>query len=143
MSVERLRENRCWVCGPDHPEGLHVAWHLGRPVTGELVIPARYQGFTGVAHGGTIAAILDDAMWHAVWHETAQDAATVELTVRYRQPVMVGVPIVVAASAEPSAHRVAVARASLALPDGRVLAEARGRFLPGGSVHRAARPPSS
>lgn len=139
MSSESSGENRCWVCGPDHPEGLHVEWQLGRPVTARVVVPARYQGFTGVAHGGTIAAILDDSMWHAVWHETKRDAATVELTVRYRQPVMVGDPIVIEAWAEPSAHRVVAARATLAHPGGRVLAEAHGRFLPGASVHRAAR----
>ena len=128
------------MCGPDHPEGLHVEWHLGRPVTAQLAVPARYQGFTGVAHGGTIAAILDDGMWHAVWHETERDAATVELTVRYRQPVMVGVPILVEGWAAPSAHRVVAARATLVRLDGQVLAEARGRFLPGASVHRAIRP---
>ncbi|MDA8198151.1 MAG: PaaI family thioesterase [Thermaerobacter sp.] len=142
MSGPGSGENCCWVCGPDHPEGLHVEWHLGHPVTAQLVVPARYQGFTGVAHGGTIAAILDDGMWHAVWQETEGDAATVELTVRYRHPVMVGVPLVVEGWAWRSAHRVVAARATLARVDGRVMADARARFLPGASVHRAIRPAS-
>lgn len=134
-------ENRCWVCGPDHPEGLHVQWHLGSPVTAELYVPGRYEGFTGVVHGGTIAAILDDGLWHAVWHATGMSAATVELTVRYRRPVLVGVPLRVQAWAGAAHHRVVEAHAALSGADGRVLAEARGRFMPGSAVHRPAAAP--
>ncbi len=136
MSAEGTRQNRCWVCGPDHPEGLRVTWEGVRPVNARLVVPARYQGFTGVAHGGTIAAILDDGMWHAVWHQFTLDAATVELTVRYRQPVLVGESVVIEAWAEAPVHHVVSARATLAEPGGRVLAEGRGRFMAGTSVHR-------
>ena len=54
----------CWVCGPDHPDGLGVAY---RPdgdggVTGEFACSPRFQGYPGLLHGGVTGALLDGAM---------------------------------------------------------------------------------
>ncbi|POB11022.1 MAG: PaaI family thioesterase [Sulfobacillus thermosulfidooxidans] len=46
-----------------------------------------WQGFEGVVHGGIIAGLLDDAMWHALYHEHDLVTMTAQLTVRYRRPV--------------------------------------------------------
>lgn len=133
--------NRCWVCGPDQPDGLHVEWQLGRPVTARLCVPARYEGFDGVAHGGTVAAIADDGMWYAVWQETGWETATVELSVRYRRPVPIDAPLIVTATAEPPRHRVVRATAQVCAEDGALLAEAQGRFMPGAAIHSTRRSP--
>lgn len=46
----------------------------------------RFQGAVGVAHGGAIAAALDDLFWFVlVW--ILVPAVTRDLTVRYRRPV--------------------------------------------------------
>lgn len=118
-----------------------MQWRAGSPVTAQLAVPTRYEGFTGVVHGGTIAAILDDGMWHAVWHATHLNAATAELSVRYRHPVLTEVPLAVQAWADAAHHRLVEAHAALCDADGRVLAQAQARFMPGSSVHRPAAVP--
>jgi acyl-coenzyme A thioesterase PaaI-like protein len=133
------KNNRCWVCGPDHPEGLRVVWELGTPVTTRLTIPDRYQGFNGVAHGGTVAAVCDDGMWYAVLHTTGMETATVELSVRYHRPVPVGVPVAVSTWADPPRHGMVSARAEVMSDAGEVLASAHGRFMRGTSLHTARR----
>jgi acyl-coenzyme A thioesterase PaaI-like protein len=131
MSVREWSGNRCFVCGRDNPIGLHAAWDVGsEAVTGAVTLPETMQGFNGVAHGGVIAAVLDDAMWHAVYARTSLRLYTVELTTRYRRPVPLGTPIFVEAVCVEIRHR--GARAEARIRDGEggaVLAEAEARFL--------------
>jgi len=60
-----------------------------------FVMPACYEGFSGIAHGGAVAAVLDDAMWHAIWLQNSLSTVTSKLTVRYRQPTPIGRELVV------------------------------------------------
>jgi acyl-coenzyme A thioesterase PaaI-like protein len=53
------------------------------------VIPERYQGFAGIAHGGSLATILDECMVNTVWLRGVT-AVTARLEVRLRRPVGVG-----------------------------------------------------
>mgnify|MGYP002684960244 CR=1 FL=1 len=53
----------CFVCGRENPVGLHIQFyedHVAQQVVVPLVIPDAYQGYPGVAHGGVLAAILDE-----------------------------------------------------------------------------------
>lgn len=84
-----LRKNYCFGCGRDNPEGMRLRFHYDE-VTGKFVAHFRLgRRFTGPphhAHGGIIAAILDEAMSKPS-KPLGIMAPTTELTVNYRRPV--------------------------------------------------------
>ena len=101
-------------------------------VRATVTVPAHFQGFDGIAHGGTVAAILDDAMWWAVYRTRGCATMTTEMKVRYHNPVPVGEPLVTRAELVTHRGRLHRTRAFL-LPEGApedlYLAEAEGAYL--------------
>jgi acyl-coenzyme A thioesterase PaaI-like protein len=83
--------HRCFVCGKDNPDGLHLEFEPegASGVRTAFVIPERFQGFAGIAHGGILTAILDECMVNTVWLRGGT-AVTARLEVRLRRPVGVG-----------------------------------------------------
>jgi uncharacterized protein (TIGR00369 family) len=83
--------HHCFGCGPGHPSGLRVrCFRTPEGVASPVMIPPQYAGPPGAAHGGIIAAYLDEILAGAVLRATGKIAVTGELTVRYRRPVPVG-----------------------------------------------------
>src|SRR5579859_3317215 len=69
-ATERLPSHGpCFICGPDNPKGM--ALHFLEVAGGRVEARFRYelpqQGPPGHAHGGAIAAVLDEVMGAAVW----------------------------------------------------------------------------
>jgi acyl-coenzyme A thioesterase PaaI-like protein len=89
--MEFQDNHRCFVCRKDNPDGLHLEFEpegvSGARTT--CVIPERFQGFAGIAHGGILATILDECMVSTVWLH-GSTAVTARLEVRLRRPVGVG-----------------------------------------------------
>ena len=87
--MEVSDNRRCIVCGPENPIGLKVRPQYDRE-SGRAwlttTLPADFQGWAGVAHGGVIAALLDEVSAYAAMSESRQ-IVTAELTVRYLKPV--------------------------------------------------------
>lgn len=80
--------HHCFGCGPGHPTGLHVrCFKTSDGVASPVWIAKRYEGPPGGAHGGIVAAYLDEILGGAVYRATGRPAVTGELTVRYRRPV--------------------------------------------------------
>lgn len=123
-------DGHCLVCGPDNSSGLHL--HFDERPDGaraEGTVPAHLQGFSRTAHGGIVAAILDEAMYYATAAQGMAEVATAELTVRYRGPLHTDVPFVVEATCERRTRRFAKTKARI-LSEDRLVAEAEGLFLP-------------
>ena len=81
---------RCVVCSPEHPLGLAQEYILqpDGSVEATFVGSERFEGYSGLLHGGMTAALLDGAMTNRLFARGVQ-ALTAELTVRYRHPVAV------------------------------------------------------
>jgi acyl-coenzyme A thioesterase PaaI-like protein len=80
--------HHCFGCGPGHPAGLHVrCFRTDDGVASPVWIAREYEGPPGAAHGGIVAAYLDEIMAGAALRGTGKIAVTGELTVRYRRPV--------------------------------------------------------
>ncbi|MCL8208700.1 MAG: PaaI family thioesterase [Actinomycetia bacterium] len=126
-----LEDNPCIICGPDNPIGLRVRYvPEGDGVVARVAVREDFQGFRGVVHGGVLTALLDDAMWHAVFHRTGRSTVTVDLTTRFVKPAPVGTELTVTATAEAMRHRLAHAAATIReAATGAVLAQAEGRFM--------------
>ena len=97
----------------------------GREVRAEFVVPAHYQGYPGVVHGGIVAAILDEISGRAVMLGSSEWnlMATLRLTVRYRRPTPTDTPLVAVGRVEQAGGVGARVAGEIRLPDGTVTAE--------------------
>jgi acyl-coenzyme A thioesterase PaaI-like protein len=126
------RFHQCFGCGPDHPAGLHVrCFRTADGVMSPIIVPRQYNGPPGAAHGGIVAAYLDEILAGAVVRATGRTSVTGELTVRYVKPVPVETPLVGKGALVADHGRYVDVEARLEVLGAHgVLATARGRFFP-------------
>ena len=80
----------CFVCGPDNPAATGIVLHTDADrVVGEVRLDDRHQGVPGVAHGGAIAAIVDEVAG-SVMLIRGERFVTANLTIDFRAPVIIG-----------------------------------------------------
>ncbi len=119
--------HQCFVCGLKNPVGLKLAFYDNGldEVRCEYSIPAEYNGYPGVAHGGIVAAILDEVIGRvSMIGDRNHFMMTVKMEVKYRQPVPVETPLVIIGRLVKMRGRLAQAVGEVRLPDGAVAAEA-------------------
>jgi acyl-coenzyme A thioesterase PaaI-like protein len=121
----------CFVCGLQNPVGLQIAFYEDRDsdpkqVRAEIVIPDVYQGYPGVAHGGILAAILDEVAGRASIIDGGPDDLfmTLKMELRYRQPTPTETPLTGVGWITQQRGNRARAHGELRLPGGRVSVEA-------------------
>jgi len=86
----RSHDPMCMGCGPANPNSLGVSvWFEGQRVHGEVRLDERHSGAPGYAHGGAIAAIMDDLLGQ-VLIPLDRPAVTATLTVDFRGPALLG-----------------------------------------------------
>ncbi|OLC16526.1 MAG: thioesterase [Candidatus Rokubacteria bacterium 13_1_40CM_69_27] len=124
--------HNCFGCGPGHPTGLRVrCFKTDEGIASPILIPRQYEGPPGAAHGGIVAAYLDEVLGAAVVRATGRVAVTGELTVRYVEPVPTETPIVGHGSLVGDHGRYVDVQGRLQeFGTNRLLATARGRFFP-------------
>lgn len=126
------QESNCFVCGEGNEKGMHVHFSYVAEhcrVFAETTVDEAWQGFSGIVHGGILAALLDDAMWHALWYEIRVMTMTAEIHVRYHKPARIGLPLTVMGSATETRRRLARAEARIEQQNA-VVATAQAVFLP-------------
>lgn len=101
-SQERLEETAgrmhsdCRMCGTESDGGFHLRFCVqsdGSIVT-DWLPERKHGGYAEILHGGVIAALLDSAMTNALFARGVA-AVTARLSVRYRRPVRLGIPLAV------------------------------------------------
>ena len=95
-ATARREHAGCLMCGQEQAAGLQLRFVVqpDGAVEATYVPGLTRQGYRGILHGGTIAALLDAAMTNALFARGIT-ALTARLSVRYRQPVRLGVPLTV------------------------------------------------
>ena len=86
---------QCFGCGSENEHGIQIDVRVGEEpdsVTCEHTFDDRHRGAPGVAHGGAVAAAIDD-LFGFVLVRILTPAVTRELTVTYRLPVRLDVPV--------------------------------------------------
>ena len=130
----------CFACGVKNPMGLRLVFSPrdGGGVSAKFMPLKSHQGYKDIIHGGIITAMLDEAMVKAAIeaNTSAIEAdifpVTAEITVRFREPLMVGEAAVVEASVEKSGGRLIEAEARVTrLKDGKTIASSKGKLLKG------------
>jgi acyl-coenzyme A thioesterase PaaI-like protein len=88
----------CWGCG-DNPNGLHLPLPAevgGTEYEAFFAFDERHQGGPGIAHGGLVAAALDEAVsLLATWHSFP--AVTARIFVRFRHPIPINTELSIVA----------------------------------------------
>jgi uncharacterized protein (TIGR00369 family) len=115
------------VCGLESPIGLRLTFAddgIGE-VRCEYVIRPEYQGYPGIAHGGIVAAILDEVVGRvALIGDPNHFMMTVRMEITYRQPVPVDTKLTIVGRPVRMGGRRARAAGEVRLPDGSVAVEA-------------------
>ncbi len=114
----------CWGCSVG-TDGLGFDWRFeGDTLHAEHVVRERYQGAPGRAHGGIVAALLDEACGQ-VARPLVSPAVTSRLEVRYLAPVPVEELLRISAQVVETGERRVSVEASILDGDGLVLAHAQ------------------
>jgi uncharacterized protein (TIGR00369 family) len=86
----------CFACGLGNPSGLRLRFYDNDKdqVFAYFSIESTHSGYPGMAHGGIVAAILDEVGGRTVMiNNPNRFFVTAHMNVRYRHPVQVGVPL--------------------------------------------------
>ena len=127
---DRSEFQQNFVHGLRNRHGLQLQFELdGERIFTMWTPDERHAGFPGFAHGGLVAAVLDDAMgrWAALHRRFL---VTARLEVRYRDGASLGVPLRIEGWATRHQRRALHAEGRALLPDGSTVAEATGTYLP-------------
>lgn len=126
MIKKQPGSKNCFICGRENPISLKLDFYVIEPglVRTEFAIPAQYEGYPGVVHGGVLAAILDETGGRAHMDEPTHFMVTAQLNVRYRKPVPPNTPLEAVGVAGERKGRVSHAHAEIRTLDGDVLTEA-------------------
>jgi acyl-coenzyme A thioesterase PaaI-like protein len=124
--------HECFGCGPHHEIGLRVRCFRGNgEVLAPIIIPARFEGPPQTAHGGIVAAYLDEILAGAAVSHTGRIHVTGELTIRYVRPTPIERPLLGRGRAVKEAGRYVDVQGTLEDLDTReIVARATGRFFP-------------
>jgi acyl-coenzyme A thioesterase PaaI-like protein len=129
-SPARTGARHCFVCGPDNPIGLRLAFQVdGKTCRGEFTSSGVHVGFDGVTHGGILFSVLDDAMANWFFLQGAR-GYTARAEIRYRAPMPVGATALIECTLERRRGRLIQLRASATdKASGTLIAESEASFM--------------
>ena len=137
MSDVPFDDGNCFACGPENPIGMHLHFERapGEGVISRATLGAQFQGWRGIAHGGIVMMLLDEAMAHAC-RFAGDKAVTASADVRFRAPVPLGVPLAVRGRVRERRRNVLFLEATVARADAphEALATAAGTFVSQGPL---------
>jgi len=140
MSDVPFDDGNCFACGPENPVGMHVHFEPERDgdgVRAGVTLAPQYQGWRGIAHGGIVMALIDEAMAHAAGF-AGHRGVTASVNVRFRQPVPLAVPLEVRGRVIWQRRNVLGVEATVRDANGTVLVRGEGHVVSRGSLEAAA-----
>ena len=119
---------KCIVCAFGNEQGLHLEFETANDgsVTATFRCDETLEGYPGILHGGVISSILDGAMGNCMFAR-GQATVTVEMTTKFRHPVVTGQEAVVSARIRRDSHPLYLLEAEI-IQDGQVKATAKGKY---------------
>lgn len=95
----------------------------------QYIFKGHQQGPDKIAHGGAVAALIDEAMTAVVYKLGYGPAFTVNLNISYRAPIYVGEQVNILGKLLEIDGRKIYLRTQIHLPDGTLATEADGLFI--------------
>lgn len=122
----------CMVCGVDNVAGFGARFFEleGGELLGVFTPKDVHQGYPGRLHGGLASTLLDETIGRAISiSQPVVWGVTVELTVRYRQPVPLDGEVRAIGRIVKDSSRLFEGNGEIVLADGSVAVEAEGKYL--------------
>jgi acyl-coenzyme A thioesterase PaaI-like protein len=122
---------RSFVSGDPHGDRLRAQYYrrdADNAWVGKVWFGPGAEGPPDHAHGGSTAAVLDEAMGGSVWM-TGHLAVAAQITLRYRNMLPLGMVAIVEAKIDRVEGRKVHARGNIQGPDGQLFCEAEGIFI--------------
>ena len=97
-----------FASGPRHPTSLGMRFYYvpeSNQVEGEWTPTEQVQGWVGLAHGGALAALHDDAAAFAMVLLACRTGFTTKMDIRFLRPMRLGQPVLVTARAQELSER--------------------------------------
>ena len=138
MSDVPFDDGNCFACGPTNPIGMHLHFDRaeGEGVVATATLAPQFQGWRGIAHGGIVMALLDEAMAHAAGY-AGHRGVTASVNVRFRKPVPLDRPIEIRGRVTWQRRNVLGVEARVLDGKGAVLAHGEGSFVSWGALDMA------
>jgi acyl-coenzyme A thioesterase PaaI-like protein len=128
VAAGSYRAHMSLVGGLSHPAAPQLRMEVnGDAGRGEVVIGPVFQGGPGLVHGGVLALLIDHAM-ACVAAGPEGSVMTVSLTMKYRKPTPLGVPLTVSVRLDRIEGRKLHLSAEI-VADGQVTVAAEGVFV--------------
>ncbi len=129
-----IDDHYCFACGVRNPDGLGLRFEYPEPgrSRAEFTPARKYQGWSGILHGGIIATLLDEAMAHALGgaaRGAGESAVTAEMTIKFKKPVRTGEKTILEGRVTGAKGRLVECAAVLKNASGIELAEATGKLI--------------
>ncbi|NOZ01466.1 MAG: PaaI family thioesterase [Deltaproteobacteria bacterium] len=131
FTLPRFADGNTFVTGDADADRLGVEYYIretDQAVVGKVWFGPKTQGPPGHAHGGSVAAVLDEAMGAAVWL-AGHAVLAGTLTCRFRKPIPLGTVATLAAWKESKDGRKVFARSTLHDAGGLLLSEGEGIYI--------------
>ncbi|KIX11939.1 PaaI family thioesterase [Dethiosulfatarculus sandiegensis] len=125
-----LDDGYCFACGKNNPAGLGMqVEYTEDQVLCRIELPTRFQGWSGIAHGGVVSTLLDEVMAHAVLHFKGP-GVTASMETRYSAPVPLETRLLVKGWIDETRGRMVKTMATVSLAGSdKYLAQATAKFL--------------
>ena len=131
-------DHNCFACGNTNPIGMRLQIELGDGEARTEWTPTEdFAGWEDKVHGGLLATLLDEVM---AWAPSSHDswAVTAEMRIRYRSPANPGERLTATGRVTDKRRRIYQVHGEVRGQDGRLIAEADGRFLGATPTQKAA-----
>ena len=126
QAVENHFHENCFACGSNGGMGLGLKFYRREDgaVFGNFFADPKYEGYSGIIHGGIIATLL--GMTHCLFMKDIP-AFTGRLSVKYSAPIQTGTVVRLEARVVDQFHRLFVLEGK-ALVDGKRMASAKAKY---------------
>jgi acyl-coenzyme A thioesterase PaaI-like protein len=132
VTAKQHNSRMCFVCGLKNPAGLKASFFEieSNQLVGLFTPCEHHQGYPGRLHGGMAAAILDETIGRAMNIQSDEVwGVTVDLQVRYKQPVPLDTELRVVGRITSENRRLFEGTGEILLPDGQVAVQAEGKYI--------------
>jgi uncharacterized protein (TIGR00369 family) len=126
---ENNLHRNCFACGSNNGMGLGLKFYRREDgsVSGDFFADPKFEGYSGIIHGGIVATLLDSAMTHCLLMENIP-ALTGRLSIRYSTPIRTGTAVKLEARIVDQAHEMFILEGK-AFVDGKRVASAEAKYM--------------
>ncbi len=130
MNNLKSEANRCFVCGPSNPIGLHLEFRIEDDVCRSEFTPGKdHCGYDDVTHGGIVFSILDDVMANWLFLKGLK-AYTAKCDIRYKDALPIGKSVKLEGKCIKQRGRLTVMKGTMTRIDtGQIVAECKASFM--------------